>query len=127
MYHDTTSISNALNMTPIGVVELGDMGVNVGHGGGAGELHNFYGKKHTEESKALMSIAKKGKKLPASHVENNAKARIGLKNALGSKHSAEAREKAGAPHRGKPKSPEQIAKMSAARKAWWAAKKAGAM
>lgn len=126
MQFDTTNIAKALNMTSLGVVEI-EPAQNVGHWYGAGELHSFYGRKHTEESRALMSKAKKGKKLPAEHVANNAKARIGLKNALGSKHSAEAREKAGAPHRGKPKSPEQRAKMAAARKAWWDAKKAGAV
>ena len=31
MQFDTTNIAKALNMAPIGVVELGDMGENVGH------------------------------------------------------------------------------------------------
>lgn len=78
----------------------------------------------SDETRMKMRNAKLGTTLSDETKLKVKEARAGRKPALGHKHSAEAREAAGAVHRGKTKSPEQRQKMAEARRAWWANKKA---
>lgn len=73
-----------------------------------GKDNHFFGRKHSEEAKKLISEKNKGK----SAGENNffyGKDFSGEKNGMyGRTHTAEAREKIGAPQRGKKLAPEHI-------------------
>ena len=84
--------------------------ISANHADVSGEKNGFYGKHHSEESRTRMSLAKKGKPRKP--------------------HSQETREKISASNKGKHShgkgkhlSEEHKAKISVARKAWWAWKK----
>ena len=84
--------------------------VSANHADVRGEKNSFYGKRHTEEARAKMSLAKKGKSHKPHSQETRAKIAVSNKG----KHSH---------NKGKHLSEETKAKMSAARKAYWARKK----
>jgi len=92
---------------------------------------NLLGHHHSEETRAKLSAAMMGKKGPLGYRHSEATrarmsaAQMGNKKWLGHRHSEESRLKIGAASRGRVVSPETRAKLSAARRAYWAAKKAG--
>lgn len=67
---------------------------------------NWQGRTHSDGTRALMSIAAKGKKKSPQHCANMSKARLGMKT--------------------KPHSVEAKAKMSVAKREWWKRKKESA-
>jgi len=85
--------------------------ISANHADVSGEKNPFYGKKHSKETRAVMSSAKKGKSHKPHTKETRDKISVGNKG----KHSH---------NKGKHLPESQKAKMSVARKAWWARKKA---
>lgn len=97
---DTTGISNALGMAPLGVIPVEVGGTSTG--APKGEMHAFFGQKHTEESKALLR-----------------KKRAGKRPSLGMKHTEEAKAAMSANRKGKkrpPRDPEWCLKISESKK-----------
>ena len=84
--------------------------VAANHADCSGEKNAFYGKHHSEETRAKMSAAKKGK----SHKPHSPATRAKISASNKGKHSS---------NKGKHLSEEHRLKISAARKAWWAKKK----
>lgn len=98
----------------------------------AGELNGMYGLRHTDESKAIMSLKKKGVKLSEEHRRNIGKALKGKKmpwldehrirmnkeapRMLGKKQSEETRKKIKEAHLGKVKTLEHCRKISESKK-----------
>lgn len=85
--------------------------ISANHADVSGENNPFYGQKHSKETRAIMSSAKKGKKGRKHTPEEIAKISASNKG----KHSH---------NKGKHLPESQKAKMAVARKAWWARKKA---
>ena len=84
--------------------------ISANHADFSGEKNPFYGKKHTKEECAIMSSSKKGK----SHKPHSKETRDKIATSNKGKHSH---------NKGKHLPESQKAKMSIARKAWWAKKK----
>lgn len=82
------------------------------------------GRKRSADTKRRISEACMGmKRRLGARLSDETKAKISVSR-KGKMHSKESKEKIGSAHKGVPKSPEQRAKMSAARKAWWERKRA---
>lgn len=111
--------------------------ISANHADFSGAKNGFYGKRHSEESRAKMSVAKKGKshkphsqetrdKISASekgkHVSEETRAKISSAG-KGRKLTAETRARMSVAHKGKTRPPATIAKIAAAVKAAWARKK----
>lgn len=75
-------------------------------------------RKLTAEHRAKLSAAKRGLTLPEEHRRHIGMAHLG-KKWPGRKLSAEHKAKISVLHKGSKRQPETIAKMSAARRAWW--------
>ena len=84
--------------------------ISANHADVSGKNNPFYGKKHTKETCARMSAAKKGK----SHKPHSKETRDKISAGGKGKHSQ---------NKGKHLSEEHRAKIAAKRKAWWAKKK----
>ncbi len=85
--------------------------ISANHADVSGEKNPFYGQKHSEETRAIISAAKKGK----SHKPHSKETRDKISASNKGKHSQ---------NKGKPLSNEHRAKIAIARTAWWARKKA---
>lgn len=137
-----TQVPNGYNLTDGGdtalnISEETRAKISANHADFSGAKNGFYGKRHSEESRAKMSVAKKGKshkphsqetrdKISASekgkHVSEETRAKISSAG-KGRKLTAETRARMSVAHKGKTRPPATIAKIAAAVKAAWARKK----
>jgi hypothetical protein len=125
MLINTDSIAEALNMRPIGILEIDTEGATEGWGGGRGEFNAFFGKKHTEETKQTIREAKTGSSHRPATKEKMSKTRIGRSHSESHKKSisesrkgmvftTEHRENLRRSHLGNKNSEETCKKISAA-------------
>lgn len=77
-----------------------------------GQAGSFLGKKHTEEARNKMRVARLGTTASEETRRTMSESKKGNKNRLGIPHTAETRAKMSATRRGKPKSMETRARMS---------------
>lgn len=129
MKHDTTGISSFLHMVPIGTIDMPVLETNQSKG----EIHPWYGKHHTEDSKQRISAARKGVKASDATREKMSMAHSGKKKpddvvrkikstraARPYKHSDEAKARIGAAastrNKGMKRSEEARAKMKEAQR-----------
>ena len=123
---DSTGISTFLKMTPIGVIDLPEHTQSPF----CGVIHPFFGKQHTEETKALMRESRKGHTPFTRKCTDEERAAMSeryrgrkLKTRTAEHAAAISAAKKGKTHKGAPQSAEARAKISAAMKARWAAQK----
>ena len=110
-----TKIPNGYNLTDGGLCnsnpsEETRAKISAHHADFSGEKNGFYGKHHSEEARAKMSAAKKGK----SHKPHSPETRAKISASSKGKHSQ---------NRGRKHTTETRAKIAVARKAYWAKKK----
>lgn len=78
----------------------------------SGENSPCFGRHHTAETRARMSLSHMGKKNSEEARDKISKRQLGNKNALGHRHTAESRAKMAAANKGIPKTLEQCMKVS---------------